>query len=84
MGQVVEDPQVRELGLIVPVLGAHGGKSAVRPAVQFDGERAKHVRSPPLLDEHGPQIRQALGAQSGWPALAHHATSDTNAGGKPQ
>jgi crotonobetainyl-CoA:carnitine CoA-transferase CaiB-like acyl-CoA transferase len=84
MADVVEDPQVRELGLIVPVLGAHGGKSAVRPAVQFDGERARHVRTAPLLDEHGPRVRQALGAERGWPALASHESSDTHDGGKPQ
>ena len=38
-----QDPQVRHLGLIVPVERAHGGKHAVRPAVQFDGTRATHV-----------------------------------------
>jgi crotonobetainyl-CoA:carnitine CoA-transferase CaiB-like acyl-CoA transferase len=70
MREVVEDPQVRALGLIVPVTGAHGGKSAVRPPIQFDGQRAKGVRTAPLLDEHGADIRQALGADGGWPALA--------------
>ena len=67
--EVVADPQVREIGLIVPVHGAHGGKSAVRPAVQFDGQRANHVRTAPLLDEHGASIRQALGSERGWPGL---------------
>jgi crotonobetainyl-CoA:carnitine CoA-transferase CaiB-like acyl-CoA transferase len=67
--EVVADPQVREIGLIVPVQNAHGGKSAVRPAVQFDGQRASHVRTAPLLDEHGASIRQALGGDRGWPAL---------------
>jgi crotonobetainyl-CoA:carnitine CoA-transferase CaiB-like acyl-CoA transferase len=83
MADVVEDPQVRALGLIVPVLAAHGGKSAVRPAVQFDGERARHVRTPPLLDEHGPQIRQALAAGRGWPALVHSESPNIHPGGKP-
>jgi crotonobetainyl-CoA:carnitine CoA-transferase CaiB-like acyl-CoA transferase len=69
MPEVVADPQVREIGLIVPVQNAHGGKSAVRPAVQFDGQRASHVRTAPLLDEHGASIRQALGGERGWPAL---------------
>lgn len=69
MREVVEDPQVRELGLIVPVTGAHGGKSAVRPPIQFDGQRATAVRTAPLLDEHGAAIRQALGADGAWPAL---------------
>lgn len=69
MGEVVEDPQVRELGLIVPVAGAHGGKSAVRPPIQFDGQRATAVRTAPLLDEHGAAIRKQLGADGGWPAL---------------
>lgn len=69
MPEVVADPQVREIGLIVPVQDAHGGKSAVRPAVQFDGQRASHVRTAPLLDEHGASIRQALAGERGWPAL---------------
>jgi crotonobetainyl-CoA:carnitine CoA-transferase CaiB-like acyl-CoA transferase len=57
--QVVQDPQVRHLGLCVPVQGAHGGKQAVRPAVQFDGQRATHVTTAPLLDEHGADIRRS-------------------------
>jgi crotonobetainyl-CoA:carnitine CoA-transferase CaiB-like acyl-CoA transferase len=67
--EVVENPQVRHLDLIVPVQNAHGGKRAVRPAVQFDGERAGEVRTAPLLDEHGAAIRAALAEGSGWPAL---------------
>jgi crotonobetainyl-CoA:carnitine CoA-transferase CaiB-like acyl-CoA transferase len=66
--QVVEDPQVRHLDLVVPVDGAHGGRQAVRPPVQFDGEHATSVRSAPLLDEHGAAIRAALAAGAGWPA----------------
>jgi crotonobetainyl-CoA:carnitine CoA-transferase CaiB-like acyl-CoA transferase len=57
--QVVQDPQVRHLGLCVPVSGAHGAKHAVRPAVQFDGKRAMHVTTAPLLDEHGADIRRS-------------------------
>ncbi|HTE49332.1 MAG TPA: CoA transferase [Kofleriaceae bacterium] len=68
--EVVADPQVSHLDLIVPVRGAHGGTQAVRPAVQFDGERANHVRGAPLLDEHGPAIRHALAGAGHWPALA--------------
>jgi crotonobetainyl-CoA:carnitine CoA-transferase CaiB-like acyl-CoA transferase len=66
---VVRDPQVRHLDLIVPVQGAHGGRHAVRPALQFDGERASAVRTAPLLDEHGAAIRAALAAAPGWPGL---------------
>jgi crotonobetainyl-CoA:carnitine CoA-transferase CaiB-like acyl-CoA transferase len=58
--EVVDDPQVRHLGLVVPVEHAHGGKQAVRPPVQFDGARATHVLSAPLLDEHGADIRRSL------------------------
>jgi crotonobetainyl-CoA:carnitine CoA-transferase CaiB-like acyl-CoA transferase len=68
--QVVEDPQVRHLGLIVPVAAAHGGKHAVRPAVQFDGLKWQQVRSAPLLDQHGAEIRKALAAGGGWPDVA--------------
>jgi crotonobetainyl-CoA:carnitine CoA-transferase CaiB-like acyl-CoA transferase len=64
--EVVQDPQVRHLGLVVPVERAHGGKQAVRPAVQFDGARATGVTTAPLLDEHGDDIRRALAAGTSW------------------
>ncbi|MGH8286245.1 MAG: CaiB/BaiF CoA transferase family protein [Steroidobacteraceae bacterium] len=67
--RVVEDPQVRHLGIIVPVQAAHGGNSAVRPPIQFDGERATAVRTAPLLDEHGPAIRAALAGDQPWPEV---------------
>ena len=63
--QVVEDPQVRHLGLIVPVAQPNGGKHAVRPAVQFDGMKWQQVRSAPLLNEHGTAIRKALATSEG-------------------
>ena len=66
--QVVQDPQVEHLGLIVPVEGAHGGTQAVRPAVQFAGERARSVSAAPLLNEHGTAIRDALRLQCQWPS----------------
>ena len=39
--EVVRDPQVEHLGLIVPVMAAHGGSRSVRPPVQFGGVRQK-------------------------------------------
>lgn len=68
--EVVADPQVGHLGLIVPVETAHGGEHAVRPPVRFAGERAKSVHAAPLLDEHGAQIREALGSGVRWPVRA--------------
>jgi crotonobetainyl-CoA:carnitine CoA-transferase CaiB-like acyl-CoA transferase len=65
--QVVDDAQVRHLGLIVPVESAHGGERAVRPAVQFDGTRSTQVTGAPLLDEHGATIRRSLAASERWP-----------------
>jgi crotonobetainyl-CoA:carnitine CoA-transferase CaiB-like acyl-CoA transferase len=66
---VVKDPQVKHLGLVVPVESPHGGASAVRPAVQFGGTRAQSVRAAPLLDEHGAAIRAALASGAAWPGL---------------
>jgi len=40
VADVVGDPQVRHLGLVVPVEAPHTAREAVRPAVQFDGLRA--------------------------------------------
>jgi crotonobetainyl-CoA:carnitine CoA-transferase CaiB-like acyl-CoA transferase len=68
LDQVVRDPQVRHLDLIVPVEDAHDGTRAVRPALRFDGEHARAVRTAPLLDEHGAAIRAALANGPGWPA----------------
>jgi crotonobetainyl-CoA:carnitine CoA-transferase CaiB-like acyl-CoA transferase len=68
---VVEDPQARHLGLVVPVEAAEqGGREAVRPAVQFDGKRATAVSAAPLLDQHGDAIREALAQGGDWPAAA--------------
>jgi crotonobetainyl-CoA:carnitine CoA-transferase CaiB-like acyl-CoA transferase len=67
MDQVVDDPQARHLGLIVPVESGSGGKHAVRPALQFDGVKSERVISAPQLDEHGAAIRKALAASEGWP-----------------
>jgi crotonobetainyl-CoA:carnitine CoA-transferase CaiB-like acyl-CoA transferase len=64
----VRDPQVQHLGLMVPVEKPHAATHAVRPAVQFDGQRADGVHPAPLLDEHGAAIRAQLAASSAWPA----------------
>jgi crotonobetainyl-CoA:carnitine CoA-transferase CaiB-like acyl-CoA transferase len=73
---VVTDPQVQHLGMIVPVEAAkQGGRSAVRPALQFDGERAASVSAAPSLDEHGAAIRAALEQNSRWPARAAVSTA---------
>ena len=70
---VVDDPQARHLGLIVPVDSARqGGHLAVRPPLQFDGARAASVTAAPLLNEHGDAIRAALARDGGWPS----ATAD--------
>lgn len=66
--EVIRDPQVEHLGLIVPVEGAHGGAQSVRPPVQFGGVRASSVRAAPLLNEHGTSIRTALAGSREWPA----------------
>jgi crotonobetainyl-CoA:carnitine CoA-transferase CaiB-like acyl-CoA transferase len=65
---VVDDPQVRHLGLIVPIEPPHAARHAVRPAVSFDGSRATHVAAAPLLDEHGAGIRDAALQLATWPA----------------
>jgi crotonobetainyl-CoA:carnitine CoA-transferase CaiB-like acyl-CoA transferase len=64
---VVRDPQVEHLGLIVPVQSPHGGAHAVRPPVRFDQSRARSVRAAPLLDEHGSMIRASLASGQPWP-----------------
>lgn len=65
--EVVHDPQVEHLGIVVPIESPHGATHAVRPAAQFDGIRAHSVRAAPLLDEHGPAIRAELAHGVAWP-----------------
>jgi crotonobetainyl-CoA:carnitine CoA-transferase CaiB-like acyl-CoA transferase len=66
---VVADPQVRHLGLVVPVEArSAGGNFAVRPPLQFDGSRVDSVSAAPLLNQHGDAIRMALAASKDWPA----------------
>ena len=66
---VVDDPQVKHLGLIVPVDQPHAAKHSVRPAVQFDGQRETSVRPAPLLDEHGAVIRDQVARGMRWPTV---------------
>ena len=66
---VVQDPQVKHLGIIVPVEAPHTATQSVRPALQFDSTRARSVRAAPVLDEHGEAIRAALARASNWPAI---------------
>jgi crotonobetainyl-CoA:carnitine CoA-transferase CaiB-like acyl-CoA transferase len=67
--EVVHDPQVEHLGLIVPVAAAHGGGRSVRPPVQFEGIRETSVRAAPLLNEHGDSIRAAIARSGQWPGI---------------
>ena len=68
--QVVEDPQVQHLGIVVPVENAHGSSRSVRPPVQFAGSHFRSVRAAPLLDEDGAAIRAALAGGVRWPEPA--------------
>jgi crotonobetainyl-CoA:carnitine CoA-transferase CaiB-like acyl-CoA transferase len=78
---VVKDPQTRHLGLIVPVESAQeGARQAVRPALQFDGQRATSVLAAPLLDQHGGEIRAALARDKQWPAPSAAAVARRVAG----
>ncbi len=67
---VVRDPQVEHLGIVVPIESPHTATRAVRPAAQFDGSRALKVSAAPLLNQHGESIRAALNAGNSWPQCA--------------
>jgi crotonobetainyl-CoA:carnitine CoA-transferase CaiB-like acyl-CoA transferase len=67
MDDVVRDPQVAHLGIVVPVESPHTATQAVRPAVQFDGARADSVYAAPLLNQHGEAVRAAMGRGESWP-----------------
>ena len=58
----LEDPQAVHLGIKV---SAHhpqmGTFTTVRPPYSFDGQAESQLLPPPMLDEHGPEIRAELG-----------------------
>lgn len=66
---VVDDPQVNHLGMIVPVSQrSEGATQTVRPAYSFDRQRAESVKAAPTVDEDGSAIRHALAQDRGaWP-----------------
>ncbi|HEV2703834.1 MAG TPA: CoA transferase [Steroidobacteraceae bacterium] len=74
INEVVNDPQVRHLGVVVPIESPHTATEAVRPAVRFDGNRALSVRPAPLLDQHGHAIRAALERNTAWPDIGGKAS----------
>jgi crotonobetainyl-CoA:carnitine CoA-transferase CaiB-like acyl-CoA transferase len=67
INDVVNDPQVAHLGIVVPIESPHTATQAVRPAAQFDGRRASSVDAAPLLNQHGAAIRAALESGIAWP-----------------
>jgi crotonobetainyl-CoA:carnitine CoA-transferase CaiB-like acyl-CoA transferase len=75
---VIRDPQVEHLGLIVPIEDPHGATHAVRPALQFGGTRARSVRAAPALNEHGAAIRTELASGAGWPSRAGTVAADVD------
>jgi crotonobetainyl-CoA:carnitine CoA-transferase CaiB-like acyl-CoA transferase len=78
LDDVVRDPQVEHLGIVVPIESPHTATRAVRPAAQFDGSRAHSVTAAPLLNQHGDSIRSTLSLNSCWPESVR-----PNSGGKP-
>jgi len=72
LDDVVNDPQVAHLGIMVPVDSPQTATRAVRPPVQFDGERAQSVEAAPLLDQHGAAIRAALARGEVWPMVVRN------------
>jgi crotonobetainyl-CoA:carnitine CoA-transferase CaiB-like acyl-CoA transferase len=59
--EALDDAQARHLGILVeaehPVMGRF---RTVRSPLSFDGARASAVTPPPVLDEHGPELRAQI------------------------
>jgi crotonobetainyl-CoA:carnitine CoA-transferase CaiB-like acyl-CoA transferase len=59
--EALEDPQAVHLGIKVSADHAEMGRfTTVRPPYSFDGEASRAILPPPMLDEHGAQIRAEL------------------------
>ncbi|MBL8835933.1 MAG: CoA transferase [Alphaproteobacteria bacterium] len=60
--EALDDPQARHLGILVeaehPVMGRF---RTVRTPLSFDGQRISDVTAPPVLDEHGAELRAQIG-----------------------
>lgn len=64
--EALEDPQARHLKIAVSATHPRMGKfTTVRPPYNFDGEAATSVLPPPVLDEHGEEIRAELARRDG-------------------
>jgi crotonobetainyl-CoA:carnitine CoA-transferase CaiB-like acyl-CoA transferase len=62
--EALEDPQAVHLGIKVDAIHARMGPfTTVRPPYNFDGERDHSVLPPPVLDEHGEEIRAEVVAR---------------------
>jgi hypothetical protein len=59
---------------------SEGGQFAVRPPLQFDGDRASTVTAAPLLNQHGEVIRAALAASKDWPVAKRPVVANAVAG----
>lgn len=63
--EALEDPQAKHLQLLVSAPQATLGEfKTVRSPVSFDGQRALKVVPPPLLDQHGAELRQWLASRT--------------------
>lgn len=69
--EVVVDPQVEQLQMVVPIAkdGPDAADRAIRPAVTLDGRRQTHVRPAPRLDADSADIRDRLVRTGRWPGL---------------
>ena len=62
VASAIEDPQVRDGGLVTTARTAAGEFEMLRSPIRVDGEWLPVRRSPPALDQDGDDIRDALGA----------------------
>lgn len=73
--EVVADPQVMALEMVVPITkdGPDAADHAIRPPVTLDGQRQTHVRPAPRLDADSADIRARLAETGHWPGLEEMA-----------
>ena len=70
IAEAAQDEQARHMEMVVPVTErTEGAEQTLRAAFTVDGVRDQSVNAAPLLDEHGPQIRETLARDAAaWPA----------------
>jgi crotonobetainyl-CoA:carnitine CoA-transferase CaiB-like acyl-CoA transferase len=83
--EALHDPQALHLGLEVEAMHPEMGRfRTVRAPYSFDGDADRQVAPPPVLDEHGTEIRSELERRRGEAASVRQRAGGVGRAPAPQ